>query len=267
MKISIITPNYNGARYLETTLRSVLEQDIHPHRLEYIVVDGGSTDASPGIIERYRHQLAMVVSGPDQGPADAINKGLKQATGDLVGWINADDMYHPGTLARVITDAEAHPGAALLFGRCRIVDEAQHEIRRGVTCFKESLFPFSSRFAIQSINYISQPAMWFRRSAFEKAGFLRTDMKAAFDYDFTLRLWRHGGGARIPGPFLSDFRWHPGSISGQHFVRQFREEWEAARADAGPWAPQTWLHWLVQWGIVGCYTIMTADHRGKTGTK
>ena len=266
MKISIITPNYNGGRYLETALRSVLEQEIRPHLLEYIVVDGGSTDSSAGIIERYRRQLAVAISGPDRGPADAINKGLKLATGDLIGWINADDMYHPGTLARVIAAAEAHPEAALLFGRCRIVDEAHHEIRRGVTRFKESLFPISSRFTIQSINYISQPAAWFRRSAFEKAGLLRTDLKAAFDYDFTLRLWRHGGGRRIPGPVLSDFRWHPGSISGRHFVRQFREEWEAARADAGPWAPQTWLHWLVQWGIVGCYTIMTAGRRGRAAT-
>ncbi|MBQ7667360.1 MAG: hypothetical protein IJS46_05120, partial [Kiritimatiellae bacterium] len=148
------------------------------------------------------------------------------------------------------------PGAAFCFGRCRIVDADGREIRRGVTAFKNFWFPFSSHFAIRTLNYISQPAQFFRREAREKAGFLRLDLKAAWDYDWTLRLWRCGGAARIPGPPVSSFRWTPGSISGSGYRRQFAEELAVARADAGRFAPSSLLHLLVARGIVFCYDRM-----------
>jgi GT2 family glycosyltransferase len=134
-----------------------------------------------------------------RGPADALNKGFRLATGDLIGWLNMDDVYRPGALAKAIAAAKAHPRAAFFFGKCRIVDEAGREIRGFPTLVKNACFPFSCRFLIQCINYVSQPASWFRRSALAAAGGLRTDFKAAWDYDLTLRLWRQGGGVRIPG--------------------------------------------------------------------
>ena len=136
------------------------------------------------------------------------------------------------------------------------MDESGAEIRAGITRFKESFFPVSCRPVIQCINYVSQPAMWFRRTAWQRVGGLRADLHAAWDYEFLLRLWRQGGAVRVPGLPLSDFRWHPGSISGQGFERQFREEWEAARDDAGCCAPQTMLHAIVRWGIVRAYRAM-----------
>jgi glycosyltransferase involved in cell wall biosynthesis len=256
MKVSIITPNYNGERYIEKTLRSVLAQREEGLDLEYIVVDGASKDRSMEILRRYGNQIDKVISEPDRGPASAIIKGLNLATGDLIGWLNADDLYHPGALKRALATMELHPEAALCFGRCRIVDEEDREIRRGITLFKEAFFPFSCHFMIQSINYISQPAMFFRRSALQKAGPLREDMKAAFDYDFILRLWRQGGACRIAGPPVSDFRWHPTSISGTSFDRQFKEEFEVVVADAGRCSLQTLIHWCVRWGIVFTYSLM-----------
>ena len=254
--ITIITPNWNGERYLERCLDSVIAQKRAGVDLQYIFVDGGSTDGSMAIVDKYRGEIDDVISEKDNGPASAINKGLRLARGEYVAWLNADDFYYPGSLARV-TDAFArHPGRALGFGRCLIVDEQDREIRRGITKFKELFFPVSSRFTIQCINYISQPAMFFRRSAMEKAGFLREDMKAAWDYDFTLRLWRSGGGFCLPGAPLSAFRWHEGSISGQHFRRQFKEELAAAVADAGWCTPQALIHLGVCWGIIGCYSAM-----------
>ncbi len=261
MKFTVITPNWNGERFLDETIRSVLAQRADGIELEYFVVDGGSTDGSAAIIDRHRSDLTGVVCEPDRGPASAINKGLRLATGDFVAWLNADDRYRPGALRRVVDAFAGHSGAALCFGRCDIVDEAGREIRRHITRFKELFFPISSRFVIQSINYISQPAMFFRRSALEKAGLLREDLKAAWDYDFVLRLWRQGGAARIPGPPLADFRWHEASISGSHFQRQFREEWEVAAADAGRCSLQALAHWFVRWGIVGSYSLM-ARRRG-----
>ena len=261
MKFSVITPNRNGARFLEQAMRSVLAQRASGVELEYIVVDGGSTDGSMEIVRRYRADLAQIVSEPDRGPADAINKGLRLATGDILAWLNADDRYYPGALARVADTMAGSPARALCFGHCPIVNEQGVEIRRGITRFKETFFPFSTRFTIQCINYVSQPAMFFRRTACEAAGLLREDLKCAWDYEFLLRLWRRGGAVHVPGPALADFRWHPTSLSGTLFRRQFQEEWEAACRDAGRWSPQALAHWFVRWGIVGSYTLMAANRR------
>jgi glycosyltransferase involved in cell wall biosynthesis len=253
---TIITPNYNGAVYLSQCIESVLAQRQDGMQVQYILIDGASTDASLAVADRYRDQIDIVVSEPDRGPADAINKGLRRAEGDVVAWLNADDVYYPGTLRRVAAIAAAQPERALWFGRCPIVNEQGDEIRRGITRFKEFFFPLSCQFTIQSINYISQPAMFFRRSALEAAGLLRQDLKAAWDYAFILRLWRQGGGVVIPGGPLAAFRWHPGSISGQHFRQQFQEEYDVAVADAGRLSLPVLLHWGVRWGIVGAYSLM-----------
>jgi glycosyltransferase involved in cell wall biosynthesis len=256
MKITVITPNWNGEKYLEESIRSVLAQRADGVELEYIFIDGGSTDSSMDIVGRNRAAFARVISEKDHGPASAINKGLRLATGDLVAWLNADDFYHPDAIARVVHAMEEHPYRALCFGRCSIVDQGGKEIRQNITRFKEAFFPISSRFTIQCINYVSQPAMFFRRSALEKAGPLREDMKAAWDYEFLLRLWRCGGAARVPGGPLAAFRWHEASISGQNFRRQFKEEFEVAARDAGRVSLQTLLHLGVRWGIVGIYSCM-----------
>lgn len=148
------------------------------------------------------------------------------------------------------------PGRGLYFGKCRIVDIKGNEIRKGITRFKNAFFPFSCRPMIQTINYVSQPASFFSREAVQKAGFLREDLKAAFDYEYILRLWRNGGAAVIPGAPISNFRWYPGSISGQTFKRQFKEEFDAAAADAGKWSIQAFLHRFVRFGIVTIYSLM-----------
>jgi len=258
MKISVITPNYNGERFLGETIDSVISQRKHGIDLEYIVVDGGSTDRSRDIIRSHAADISVFISEKDTGPANAINKGLKRATGDIVCWLNADDKYHPGALKRVADVMGANPDKALCFGHCPIINEAGEEIRRGITRFKEMFFPVSSRFMIQSINYISQPAMFFRRTAFEQAGPLREDWKCAWDYEFILRLWRQGGAIRVKNPPLASFRWHEGSLSGQHFRVQFKEEWDAAAADAGRFSLQALIHLGVRWGIIWSYSLMAA---------
>lgn len=261
MKISVITPSFNSARFLETTILSVLAQRRDGVDLEYIVVDGGSTDGTPDILARHRDAISHLIVGRDTGPANAVNKGMAKASGDLVAWLNADDVYQPGALARVVAAMEQHPDKSLVFGHCPIIDESGVEIRRSITVFKECFFPFSCRFMVQCINYVSQPATFFRRDAARRAGPLREDLKAAWDYDFILRVWRQGGAVRIRTPPLAAFRWHAASISGTHFARQFREEFEVARADAGRCAPQTLAHWFVRWGIVGIYSLMARSRR------
>ena len=257
MRLSVITPSYNSGRFIEETVKSVLAQRDTPGlELEYIVVDGKSTDNTLEVLEPYRDSIAHLISEPDNGPTSALNKGFRLATGDLLAWINADDVYEPDAFAKCLETMKRHPGRALYFGRCRIVDLEGHEIRRGITRFKNAFFPFSCRPLIQSINYVSQPAMFFTRAAYEKAGELREDLKAAFDYEFILRLWRCGGACAIPSPAISNFRWYPGSISGSTFRRQFQEEFDAAVSDAGRFSPQALAHWFVKHGIIWSYGRM-----------
>ena len=262
MRFSIITPNYNSGRFLEQTLRSVISQADNENsgdngiELEYIVVDGGSTDGSQEIIQQYAEKITHTVIEPDTGPANAINKGLRLATGDVIAWLNADDLYYPGTLERVRRALTCRPDASLCFGGCPIIDEQGREIRTGITRFKEFFYPFSSRFTYQCINYLSQPALFFRRQAVDRAGLLPENMVAGWDYDFILRLWHYGDAVQIAGSPLSAFRWHEGSISGRNFQIQFEEEYLAAKADAGAFSLQTLLHFFVRWGIVGVYAAM-----------
>ncbi len=261
MRFSIITPNYNGERFLEQTLRSVISQADDGVELEYIVVDGNSTDNSHKIIEKYSDRLAKTIIEKDTGPANAINKGLALASGDVLAWLNADDLYYPNTLRRVQQALEGRPEAAICFGACPIIDTQGQEIRAGITRFKEFFYPLSSRFTYQCINYLSQPALFFRRSAFKEAGPLRENMIAAWDYEFILRLWRSGDAVQVSGGPLAAFRWHEQSISGQQFAIQFQEEYKAAQDDAGRFSPQTLLHFFVRWGIVGIYSLMASRRR------
>lgn len=261
MKVSVITANKNGARFLEEAIQSVLSQRRDGVDLEYIIVDGKSSDHSMDIVRQYRDEIALVISEEDRGPASAINKGLRLATGELVSWLNADDRLAPGALKRVVETAALRPQKPLLFGNCRIIDGGGREIRRRISLFKALFFPLSSRFTIQCINYLSQPAMFFRSEALKKAGLLREDLQAAWDYDFTLRLWRQGGAANIKGAPLADFRWHQASISAKSYRTQFREEFEIAARNAGYLSPQTLIHAVVRWGIVGCYGLMAAHRR------
>jgi glycosyltransferase involved in cell wall biosynthesis len=265
MRFSIITPNYNGARYLEQTILSVLDQR-RKVELEYILVDGGSTDRSSDIISQYCTDIDKVIIEKDTGPANALNKGFKAATGDIIAWLNSDDTYSPGTLARVQEGFEHNNSAAMYFGSCAIVDERGAEIRSAISQFKELFFPVSSRFTYQCINYLSQPSLFFSGNAVEKAGLLREDMVAAWDYEFILRLWHHGTAERIAGEPLAAFRWHESSISGQNFGVQFEEEYLAAKKDAGVISLQTFLHFFVRWGIVTAYTAMSR-RRKKAGCK
>lgn len=262
MKISVITPTFNSERFLVECIESVAAQRRDGVDLEYIVIDGESRDGSREIFRKYAGEISKLVVEKDTGPANAINKGLRLATGEVLCWLNADDMFYPGALKRVLEKLAANPEKALCFGHCPIINERGAEIRGGITKFKEMFYPVSSRFCIQCINYISQPAMFFRRAAFDRAGLLREDLKCAWDYDFILRLWKQGGALRMDNPPLAAFRWHEASISGRHFRLQFKEEWDAAAADAGRFSLQALIHLGVRWGIVASYSAM-AFARGK----
>lgn len=258
MRFSIITPSYNGGIFIEESIKSILDQQHPDLELEYIIVDGDSTDNTHKILTKYSDSIDHILIEKDTGPANAINKGLSLATGDVITWLNVDDLYYPGTLLRVQKVMTAHSNVSFCFGSCPIIGEQGKEIRSLITSFKELFFPFSCRFTYQCINYISQPALFFSGAAVKKAGLLREDMTAAWDYDFILRLWQHGSAEWVRGGPLAAFRWHEQSISGENFHIQFKEEYDAAKKDAGMLSLQTGIHFLVRWGIVGMYSVMSA---------
>ena len=260
---TVVTPTLNSARFLPETMRSVAAQREGGRvRVEHIVVDGGSTDGTAAIVGSFAHpDTRFVRQTLPGGPAAAIEQGLSEARGEFLSWLNSDDVLEPGAMERAAAVFARRPGAAMCFGRCRIIDASGSEIRRAVTAFKNAWFPLSCHAAIRTLNYVSQPASFFRRGARLRAGALRRDLLAAWDYDWTLRLWRQGGAAVVPGPPLASFRWTPGSISGANYRRQFAEELAVARADAGAFAPSALLHALVARGIVFCYDRMTSGPR------
>jgi len=177
--ISIITPSYNQAAYLEQTIRSVLGQGMEG--LEYIIVDGGSTDESVAIIEKYADQLAWWVSEPDKGQADAINKGFRRATGEYIAWLNSDDMYAPGAVAEAIAFLDAHPDVGLVYGNAASMDPAGRPLNDMV--FADWGLP-----GLMAFNIICQPAVFMRRSALEAAGYLDETYHFMLDHQLWLRV-------------------------------------------------------------------------------
>ena len=180
--VSIITPSFNQAAYLEQTILSVLDQD-HP-RIEYIVIDGGSTDASVDVIKKYENRLAYWVSEKDNGQADAINKGFAHATGDIIAWLNSDDYYIAGTISSVVKIFDQNPGVTLVYGNMLAVDE--HGKTFNTLNYKQLTLEDLLCFQI-----IGQPAVFMRRSAMESVK-LDTDFHFLLDHYLWIQITQHG---------------------------------------------------------------------------
>jgi glycosyltransferase involved in cell wall biosynthesis len=254
LSISVITPSYNHAEFLGRTIESVHSQR-GEFRLEHIVVDGGSTDGTVEILESSAHPIRWV-SEPDDGQADALNKGLAMATGDVVGWLNSDDVYEPGALAEVAGVLAAEPETRWAYGKVRIIDRDDREIRRWITAYKNwKMRRFSFR-RLLAENWISQMGVFWRRRAGEEVGPFRKDLHYCMDYDFWLRLAERWPGRFLPR-YLAAFRWYAESKSGAGFSRQFREQYEVARKAArGRYLWTLIVHRLNVWKIVTAYRIL-----------
>jgi glycosyltransferase involved in cell wall biosynthesis len=186
-KISIVTPSFNQGTYLEECIRSILDQEYA--NLEYFIIDGGSSDESVEIIQKYADRLTSWVSERDRGQSDAINRGLKQATGELVTWLNADDFYLPGALQTVAQAYQQNPHAPFYFGDGLRVDE-QGEKKQNF--FPNGIVLFDRTALIHGLNYILQPATFIRRAALEKAGYLDLNLHYGMDTDLWIRLSAQG---------------------------------------------------------------------------
>lgn len=178
--VSIITPSYNQGKFIRKTIESVLTQDYA--NIEYIVVDGGSTDDSLDIIREYESRLTYI-SEKDSGQSDAINKGFRMAQGEIVAWLNSDDVYEPGCITRAIEEFEKNAELGLVYGDGYIIDEADN---------KQKVFEYTQEFDYWKLvnfwDYIMQPATFFKRETLERAGHLDVNLHYCMDWDLWIRL-------------------------------------------------------------------------------
>ncbi|HWT94987.1 MAG TPA: glycosyltransferase family 2 protein [Solirubrobacteraceae bacterium] len=255
-RITVITPAYNAVATIEQTLASVRAQD-YPD-LEHLVIDGGSTD---GTVDLLRETDGITwISEPDRGLAHAMNKGIAMATGEIVGEINADDVYLPGALAAVGAAAEAHPEAEWLTGRCPIIDGDGTEIRKPVTAYKNFLLRHYSLPVYLTQNFISAPATFFRTAPLREIGGFDERYRISVDYDLQLKFARRGDPVILHRD-LSAFRMVEGTLSMSGFETQFREHAEqAVRHGAGHPIPVA-VNRVTSRAIVLAYRAMRAARR------
>ena len=180
MLISIVTPSYNQSRYLEQTIQSVLAQG-YPN-IEYMVVDGGSTDDTLNVIRKYESRLAWWVSERDQGQTDAINKGFGRARGDILAWINSDDTYEPGALAAAACYLQDHPEVGMVYADCNYIDESGNVVGK----FKAA--QTDHRLLRRGYTHIPQQTMFLRADLWKQVGPLDPSFYFAMDYDLWIRI-------------------------------------------------------------------------------
>ena len=206
MKISVVTISYNQARFLENAIMSILSQDYQD--IEYIVVDPGSTDGSRGIVERYADRIHKKIFEPDGGPADGLNKGFAQATGEVFGFINADDILLPGALSKVAQYFESHKDIDILLGNGVQLDG------NGVVTRTMLSTHWDLRRYVYRACVMVQQANFFTAKAFEKAGGFNTDNRTCWDWELLLDMSATGAKFMKVEDFLGGFRLYPESISG-----------------------------------------------------
>jgi glycosyltransferase involved in cell wall biosynthesis len=240
-KISIITPSFNQGAFIERTIQSVIRQG-YPN-LEYIIIDGGSTDGTLEIIKRYESHLTYWVSEPDNGQAEAINKGLSKATGDFVSWLNSDDTYTEGALWEWVKAVSRYPKADIwMASHHNYIDEDEQVfmVVENVYVNHAHLVKYWRMGGIR----VNQPSVFFRRQLIEKVKIIDPQLHYGLDYDFFLRLSRDHGITIVNGNW-ANYRLHrqakSGTPAGEGFYK-FIPEWHLAskRQWGRPWNLRCW---------------------------
>jgi glycosyltransferase involved in cell wall biosynthesis len=272
--VTIVTPSFNQGAYIEATIRSVLEQD-YP-RIEYLVVDGGSTDDTLAILGRQGPEVDWT-SEPDSGQGDAIRKGFGRSHGEILTWMNADDVYTPGAVSRAVAALLAAPSAVFAYGNAEVIDSAGAVIG---PC--DQVRPFSLDALVNQLDFIVQPATFFCRDPYLAVGGIDTGLTYCLDYDLWIRLAGQGEVAYIPD-VLARIRVYPqtktasGGLARLNEVEamirrhgrrtmpmDFQREmvwacWRAARAELSRGHPGATLAYLWRGGL---YAARYAGNRG-----
>lgn len=244
LKLSIITPNYNYARYIGETIESVMQQD-HDN-IEFIIVDDGSTDDSVRVIEGYqqRHPGRIVLlQKPNEGHVKTVNYGFKRATGDIVAWMNSDDTYCPNVLGAVMREFREHPGTELVYGNWNLMDPDG----RFVYYYRHLPFSYLTGVFLGFDNLTSNATFW-RRGLFERYGYLNEEFQFNPDGEFFSRISFGTMKRQLTIP-LANHRAHPVSMTldkRKDVVERKQAEWDAVfrvsfrRTRLSTWMPRSW---------------------------
>ena len=211
MKVSIVTISYNQAKFIEETINSVLSQsDVE---IEYIVVDAGSKDGSRDIINKYADRIHKIIFEPDTGPADGLNKGFAYATGDILGYLNADDILLPGALSQVNDFFQANKDVDVVSGHCYIIDENGNRLLKKFSN-KLTKSSFSNRRYAIGYSILIQQSTFFKKELFDTINGFDTDFKVMWDAALTVDFIKANARFKVVNAYWSCFRVYPESISG-----------------------------------------------------
>lgn len=240
-KISIVTPSFNQSVYLEQSIQSVLSQG-YPN-LEYIVIDGGSTDGSTDIIRKYNDRITFWISAPDQGQSDALNQGFSRTTGDIIGWLNSDDTYQPGTFTEVANIFTRNDMDIIMSEYFGLMDESGKifSLKKNEYIDHDTLIRFWKTNGMT----VNQPSVFFRRELISNMHpVFDVSLCYAMDYDLWLRLSRDRPFHVVPGHW-ANYRLHQDSKSGTGFDK-FVPEWlvVSRRFWGRPFSMGWYAHWL-----------------------
>jgi len=246
MKFTIITPSFNQAGFIGRTIDSVLKQK-GSFEIEYFVMDGGSKDDTVKILKKFEGKVKRGeykkfnknltfgwISEKDKGQSDAINKGLRKATGEIIAYINSDDIYYPDAFAAVMEGFRNNPQKIWLSGKCRIINEDDQEIRKKITAYKNFFLKRYSYNKLLILNFVSQPATFWRQSAQKKVGVFNENEHLVMDYDYWMKIGKLSDMIYI-NSYLSGFRSYVDNKSSRGFVRQFADEYRVATGNTGNW--------------------------------
>lgn len=225
--VTIITPSFNQAEFLERTILSVLEQDYM--NVEYIIIDGGSTDGSLDIIRKYENRIESWISEPDSGQTDAINKGFGMAHGKILAWLNSDDTYNPGTIREAVAFLQEHEDVGLIYGDANFINGNDKKI---------GTFPAAqtdrSRL-LRGYVHIPQQSAFFRADLWKKVAPLDTSFYFAMDYDLWVRLSALSRLVYLPGHVWANFRLHEDGKTIAADDRCWPEMLRVHRREGGSW--------------------------------
>lgn len=243
-KISIVTPSYNQEDFIEKTLISVLSQK-YPN-LEYIVIDGGSTDGTLEVLKRYKQNI-ILISEKDKGQTNALNKGFDIASGDILGFINSDDLYLPNSFSQITEFFDREKDINWATGLCSVIDENDRKIRNTVVKWKNLWLsiklPQRWQFHLLLVlNFISQPATFWRRKAWTAIGPFDESLKYTMDYDYWLRLLNKFP-LGVINNYLAAFRVHSSSKTKRYKKEQLNEGYKMVKLYTNSYALKT-LHRL-----------------------
>jgi glycosyltransferase involved in cell wall biosynthesis len=208
--VSIVTIVYNGEKYLERTIKSVLAQTYN--NIEYIIIDGGSTDSSIDIIKKYENQISYWHSETDEGISDAFNKGIKRSSGEIIGLLNADDWYEPDAVSLAVSSLR-NPDAGLALGFLK-----KFTLHGSYVSYPENLY--SNKFKYKALIF-NHPSCFVKKEIYSSFGMYRQDLRYAMDYDFILRIIIHGVKYNVVKSVIVNMQ--DGGMSESHIISTIKE--------------------------------------------